>query len=147
MLVIDRFKKLGELWSDVEYTGTGWTFNGRDASDTRRGVYAFIGIDGIEKVGKAENADGIRARTNQYTLSKKRLNEDRADKSDALWDEVMNDDLKDRTLEFYFLPVESKIEIIHGIEIEVDGIRSFEKTLSTQARAEENPMRLSGKGN
>ena len=54
MLVIDRFKKLGELWSDVEYTETGWTFNGRDPSDTRRGVYAFIGIDGIEKVGKAE---------------------------------------------------------------------------------------------
>ena len=147
MLVIDRFKKLGELWSDVEYTETGWTFNNRDASDTRRGVYAFIGINGIEKVGKAEQDDGIRARTGQYTLSKKRLNEDRADKSDALWDEVMNDDLKDRTLEFYFLPVESKIEIIHGVEIEVDGIRSFEKALSTQARVEDNPMRLSGKGN
>ena len=147
MLVIDRFKKLGELWSDVEYTETGWTFHGRDPSDTRRGVYAFIGIDGIEKVGKAENADGIRARTGQYTLSKKRLNENRADKSDALWDEVMNDDLKDRTLEFYFLPVESKIETIHGVEIEIDGIRPLEKELSTQARVEGNPMRLSGKGN
>lgn len=147
MLVIDRFKKLGELWSDVEYTETGWTFHGRDASDTRRGVYAFIGIDGIEKVGKAENADGIRARTGQYTLSKKRLNENRADKSDALWDEVMNDDLKDRTLEFYFLPVESKIETIHGVEIEIDGIRPLEKELSTQARVQGNPMRLSGKGN
>ena len=52
MLVIERFTQLGELWSDVDYTETGWTFHDRNPSDKRRGVYAFIGIDGIEKVGK-----------------------------------------------------------------------------------------------
>ena len=59
----------------------------------------------------------------------------------------MTNDLKGQALEFYFLPVESKIETIHGVEIEIDGIRALEKKLSTLARVEDNPMRLSGKGN
>ena len=147
MLVIERFKQLGELWSDVEYTETGWTFHDRNPSDKRRGVYAFIGIDGIEKVGKIENAKGVAARTYQYSRSLKRITEDRNDASDTLWHEVMTNDLKGQALEFYFLPVESKIETIHGVEIEIDGIRALEKQLSTLARVEDNPMRLSGKGN
>jgi len=147
MLVIDRFKELGELWSDVEYTSTGWTFHDRNPSDKRRGVYAFIGVDGIEKVGKIENAKGVAARTYQYSTSLKRIMENKNDPSDALWDEVMNNDLRDQAFEFYFLPVETRIETIHGVEVPIDGIRALEKELSTQARAEDNPMRLSGKGN
>ena len=147
MLVIDRFKEFGELWSDVEYTSSGWRFYNRNASDKRRGVYAFIGVDGIEKVGKTEDADGIRSRTGSYIRSLKRIRDNKEDSSDLLWDKVMTNDLKGQTLEFYFLPVETKTEKIHGIEIEIDGIRALEKELSTRARAEDNPMRLSGKGN
>ena len=73
--------------------------------------------------------------------------DNKQDPSDLLWHKVMTNDLKEKTLEFYFLPVEVKIETIHGVEIEIDGIRAFEKKLSTLARVEDNPMRLSCKGN
>ena len=147
MTVLERFKQLGELWSDVEYTEKGWIYHDRNPSDKRRGVYAFISVDGIEKVGKTEDECGIRSRTGSYIRSLKRIMDNKQDPSDLLWHKVMTNDLKEKTLEFYFLPVEVKIETIHGVEIEIDGIRAFEKKLSTLARVEDNPMRLSGKGN
>lgn len=147
--VYDIFKQNGELWSTVTYSDSnGWDFANRISSDRRRGVYAFVSKYGIEKVGKIENAKGVSARTYQYETSKSRIQKGKhADASDVLWDKMMLTELKNETLQYYFIPVEDETITKFGIDIDVSYIRSLEKNLSMMARTEGNPMRLSGSGN
>tara|TARA_B100000795_G_scaffold192872_1_gene147262 strand:- start:267 stop:707 length:441 start_codon:yes stop_codon:yes gene_type:complete len=140
--VMETFHKHGELWSDVEYGPQGFVFLNRNPSDKRRGVYAFVSQYGIEKVGKIENAKGIAIRTYQYsrcTLLR--------DASDILWDNAMTGELKDETLEFYFIHIPDAQEVVCGISLETAPIRALELELSKMARGEDSPMRLSGAGN
>jgi hypothetical protein len=141
------FKTYGELWSDVEYGENGWDFHDRNPSDRRRGVYAFVSRFGIEKVGKIENKMGVSARSYGYISSKRRIELGKNDASDALWDNVMTSELSGEILEFYFIPLESHETEICGVLVETAPIRPLEHKLSTMARAEGHPMRLSGAGN
>ena len=147
MKTLGWVKQHCEKWSDVTYGKTGFIFEQRDASDGRRGVYIFVSKDGIEKVGKIENAKGIKVRSYQYEKSFDRIKKKKEDASDRLWFDVMTNELQGYSLEIYFYPIGTEPKILDGIEIEVAPIREFEKELSQRARADGHPMRLSGSGN
>lgn len=145
--IINWIKQNCEYYSDVEYGKNGFIFHSRDASDKRRGIYFFINNNDIQKVGKVEQQEGIRARTGQYQRSLSRIKNKTNDASDLLWDSTMNTHLKNKTLEFWFYPIETEIRNYNGIEVQIDGIRACEFELSTWARNEGHSMHLAGKGN
>jgi len=151
MNTLNFFKTHAELWSTVKWENDkGFVFYDRDAADRRQGVYAFVSKYGIEKVGKIENAHGVKARTYQYQHAYRRLETGINDRSDVLWEAMCAEPtapLYDTQMDFYFFPCDAQNIDIHGITVETSYIRNLEKTLSEMARKENHPMRLAGKGN
>jgi hypothetical protein len=130
----------------MTYDDTEVRFVMEQCRDTTTGVYFIVdeqnGMFDILKVGKAEGKRGLSQRLNGYrTTGRTRLPVDR---TAQLWHNVMTNQHRGSTLSVYIYPLAMTEVLIEGYTVRSSMVRSFEETLSKQARLEGNSMLLSG---
>jgi len=148
LTTLEEFQNHGREIAKVSYDDAGFVFENL-IKTTDVGVYAFVSNNTkIEKVGMASGAQGMHQRLTGYRNKGLKVAKGTADRTELLWHSAMSGKLKGQSLKLYFIPVAPIKETMpSGRVVTFSPVRDYEKVLSEQARSENQPMRLAGKGN
>jgi len=128
--------------SEMTYDETRICFNIKPYRSTETGIYFILDGEDILKVGKAEGKQGLAGRIGSYRSSQiTRLSNDR---TTQLLFNTMTKSHKGKTLSLYVFEIKMIETIFEGYPVKTSLVRSFEETLSRQARSEGHSMVLSG---
>lgn len=143
MNVLKFVTKNATYHSSMTYDENRKSFNLKPYSKTHTGIYFILNDQDILKIGKADGKQGLKGRISTYRT---RLvsNYKKGDPTVILWHKVMMEELSNKILSMYLLPLESKKIIYKGIEVEAMIARSLEYKLSELAKRQNHSMKLSG---
>lgn len=142
MPVLDFVRTRCELGGAMNYNESRIGFDMPVLATEQPGVYFILHDADILKVGKAEGKLGLKGRMLNYrSTNRARLPFDR---TCQLVHRIMTEDLRDKTLEFYYFEVPKTESVLEGYTVMTSMARSFEELLSRQARAEGHSMLMSG---
>lgn len=142
MKVLDFIKTKGKHHCEMQWLDNRKGFDMEIYRSRSSGIYFILDGDNIMKVGKADGKGGLHSRLYSYRNDHtKRI---KVCRTVQLYDRVMNGELRGKTLSVYVFEMESPEVLFEGYTVKSSIVRSFEETLSKQARAEGHSMLLSG---
>jgi len=142
MSVIDFVKNRATFHSHMQYDESRMCFLMDAYRSIETGIYFILDGDDILKVGKAEGKNGLSGRLGSYRSSQ--VTRYPNDRTTQLLFKTMTTTHKDKILSMYVFPIPMSEVLFEGYTVKTSLARSFEETLSRQARLEGHSMTMSG---
>lgn len=143
MSVLDQIKRHGVFHARATYDfdAFGWDFP--KCTETRKGVYAFISVEGdILKIGKADGQGvGIKRRVNEYRdMTGRHL---KGPSTSASFIKRVQQTARIAEMDVYYIPIDPVPCTIAGVQLMASPARELEHALCGLARAEGHSLRFS----
>lgn len=142
MKVLDFIKEKAKYHCEMQWIDERKGFDMEICRSESSGVYFILDGNDIMKIGKADGKRGLHLRL--YSYRNNHVKRIKVCRTVQLYDRVMNGELKGNPLSVYYFEMETPETLFEGYTVKSSIVRSFEETLSKQARAEGHSMLLSG---
>ena len=142
MSVINFIKTRAIRHSSMKYDESRMCFLMEPYRSTETGIYFIVDENDILKVGKAEGKNGLAGRLGSYRTSQ--VTRYPNDRTTQLLFKTMTTTHKDKWLDMYVFEIPMSEVLFEGYAVKTSLARSFEETLSRQARLEGHSMAMSG---
>lgn len=143
MKVLGLIKSHGIYHARATYCFQAFGWNFPKCTETRKGVYVFVSMGGdILKIGKADGRGGIARRLNEYR-SMTGVSLTKPGTSASVIKSVQETANRLPEMDIYYIPIDSVICTVAGVEMMTTPAREFEQALRDMARQEGHALKFS----